>query len=247
MRIKPWETLHAMLTRLGTSPLLGQTVLIVGGASGLGLELARGLAGSGCKLALCAADAPAVARARAELEARGAAVIARQCDASQASDIAQLVEAVLHRFGSLDVLITCPEALTTAASTGPARSALEHALSRQLWTAYEASLAVLPHMHERRAGRIVHVCGAAGDALTSSVIRGAMTGLSTGLRRQVAEDHVSVLCIEPADLPRRLARVLANADKTRVRVPFGYDVRRLVGRLWKVAQRMPREVQPAIG
>ncbi|MDB4977521.1 MAG: hypothetical protein JWN48_5862 [Myxococcaceae bacterium] len=201
-RLKPWETLHAWITRLGTSTLTGQTVLVIGGTRGLGLDLARQLAAAGCKLALCARDANEVARAQRELVSSGAAVIARVCDASRKDQVDDFVQAVLHRFGSLDMLITCAATIQIGPVEMMSVADVEEALSEIFWTAYHPTMAVLPHMRARKAGRIVHMSSFGGKLglphmLPYCTAKHALTGFSASLRAEVAQDGVSVTTIAP--------------------------------------------------
>ena len=68
--------------------LTGQVVLITGGSRGLGLALAREFAGQGCRLAICARDEEELERARQDLEARGAEVLAVPCDVTDPDQVA---------------------------------------------------------------------------------------------------------------------------------------------------------------
>src|SRR5919197_5317991 len=72
----------------------GETVLITGGSRGLGLVLARQLAREGARLAICARDAAELERARADLSARGADVIAVPCDLTKRAQVEELVHEV---------------------------------------------------------------------------------------------------------------------------------------------------------
>jgi NAD(P)-dependent dehydrogenase (short-subunit alcohol dehydrogenase family) len=200
MRI--WEALHALATRFGTNPLTGQTAVIVGASRGLGLVLARQLALAGCKLALCARDAAELERARRELVSAGAAVFARPVDASRPDQVEDFVNATLRRFGSLDMLITC--AATT--EIGPLETMSSHdvqeAFEQIFWTAYNPTMAVLPHMRARRSGRIVHVSSFGGKVgmphlMPYCTAKAALTGFSASLRTEVAKDGISVTTVTP--------------------------------------------------
>jgi NAD(P)-dependent dehydrogenase (short-subunit alcohol dehydrogenase family) len=80
-------------------PHQGQTAVITGGASGLGLELARLAAGRGMKLVLADLQADALAAAAAELGAR-TEVLSRRVDVSKAEQVEALGAATFERFGA---------------------------------------------------------------------------------------------------------------------------------------------------
>ena len=226
------EPLHALLTRVATSNLTGQTVLIVGGSRGLGLELARELAASGCKLAVCARGNADLELARRELDRRGAAVFARACDATRPDQVNDLVHATLRRFGSLDMLITCPGSLHGERADRLRPSAVEEALTKIFWTAYHPTVAVLPHMQARKAGRIVHVGAAVCTGAEQSALDGrsegragrvpaviaisALTGFSASLRAELARDGVTITSIGAGEgAPSRLVHAPAQLEGSR--------------------------------
>lgn len=80
-------------------PHQGQTAVITGGASGLGLELARLAASRGMKLVLADVQADALAAATAELGAH-TEVLARQLDVAKAEQVEELGAATLAKFGA---------------------------------------------------------------------------------------------------------------------------------------------------
>jgi NAD(P)-dependent dehydrogenase (short-subunit alcohol dehydrogenase family) len=199
---RPWEAVHALLTRLGTNRLTGQTVVIVGGSRGLGLDLARQLAAAGCKIAVCARDGQEVERVHRELCSSGAAVFAQRCDATRPDQVDDFIGATLRRFGSLDMLITCAATIQVGPLDSMSEGDVSDALEQIFWSAYYPTMAVLPHMRERKAGRIVHVSSFGGKLgvphmLPYCTAKFALTGFSASLRTEVAEDGISVTTITP--------------------------------------------------
>ncbi len=80
----------------------GHVALVTGGNGGIGLGMARGLAGAGASLALWGRDQEKCRRAVAELEELGAEAAAFRCDVGDEQQIAQQVAATLERFGRID-------------------------------------------------------------------------------------------------------------------------------------------------
>jgi len=83
----------------------GKTVLITGGARGLGLVTARHLAKAGANLAICSRDIKALEKARNELLQVGGRVLAIPCDVTNRVQVESLISTVASHFGRLDVLI----------------------------------------------------------------------------------------------------------------------------------------------
>jgi NAD(P)-dependent dehydrogenase (short-subunit alcohol dehydrogenase family) len=78
----------------------GATAVLTGAASGFGLECARIGAARGMNLVLVDVQQDALDKARAELEAAGAQVMARKVDVADAKQMEALAQAVKERFGA---------------------------------------------------------------------------------------------------------------------------------------------------
>ncbi|MFO0323652.1 MAG: SDR family NAD(P)-dependent oxidoreductase, partial [Burkholderiales bacterium] len=85
--------------------LSGRVALITGGSRGLGLQMAKGFGAQGAKLALTARKANELADAEAELKSLGHEVFVFPSDLSKEDTIAPMVDAVVARFGAIDVLV----------------------------------------------------------------------------------------------------------------------------------------------
>ena len=83
--------------------MTARSVLITGGAGGLGLAMARGLLDDGHRVALLDRDAEAIARAEAALAGRE--VLALRGDVSVEADCRRAVDAVAARLGPVEVLV----------------------------------------------------------------------------------------------------------------------------------------------
>ena len=81
-----------------------KVVVITGGASGLGREFATTAAGLGMKLVLADVQQDALDKARAELEAHGADVLAMTCDVRKGEQIQALADATMEKFGAVHLV-----------------------------------------------------------------------------------------------------------------------------------------------
>jgi len=82
----------------------GRVAVITGGASGIGLGMARAFAGTGMKLVIADLDAEALGAVEAELTGAGAEVTTRVCDVSVLSEVEALADHAVDRFGTVNVL-----------------------------------------------------------------------------------------------------------------------------------------------
>ena len=83
----------------------GKTVLVVGGAQGMGLACAERFGAEGANLALFDIEEATLETAAAALRARGYAVETASGDVSRAADVEAAVARTVERFGAIDVLV----------------------------------------------------------------------------------------------------------------------------------------------
>jgi NAD(P)-dependent dehydrogenase (short-subunit alcohol dehydrogenase family) len=81
-----------------------KVAVITGGASGLGREFANTAARLGMKLVLADVQQDALDKAKAELEAQGAAVIALICDVRNGAQVQALADAAMAKFGAVHLV-----------------------------------------------------------------------------------------------------------------------------------------------
>jgi NAD(P)-dependent dehydrogenase (short-subunit alcohol dehydrogenase family) len=82
--------------------LTSKVALITGGARGIGAAIARAMASQGARVALLDLDGAEAEKTAAELPTPGLAVT---CDVAVEAEVAAAVQAVVERFGGLDVLV----------------------------------------------------------------------------------------------------------------------------------------------
>jgi NAD(P)-dependent dehydrogenase (short-subunit alcohol dehydrogenase family) len=86
-------------------PLRGQVALVTGATRGIGLAIARALAGEGCNLIVTARSESALARVSRELASAQLQVVAHSCDVGDPRSVDALFRAARQRFKRLDILI----------------------------------------------------------------------------------------------------------------------------------------------
>ncbi len=131
--------------------LSGTVALVTGGGRGIGLSIARELAGAGARVAVSARTREQVEQAAEELDA-----IALVGDISNADDVASMVRATEETYDRIDLLvanagIASPDGPTLDVSPGD----WWHVFEVNVLGTYLCCRAVLPGMIERGTGRIV--------------------------------------------------------------------------------------------
>ncbi len=82
----------------------GKRIAITGGATGIGLAVARKMASDGASLALCGLEVDAIDAAKLELLEIGAtSVLTTQCDVTEDGALEDWIKGVVDHFGGIDV------------------------------------------------------------------------------------------------------------------------------------------------
>ena len=92
----------------------GKVAVITGGASGIGLGMARAFAGAGMKLVLADLDEVALDTVASELQTGGADVVTRLCDVSQYDQVEALADLAVDSTTRSKRLPTWPSTPTAA-------------------------------------------------------------------------------------------------------------------------------------
>ena len=180
----------------------GKTVLITGGARGLGLVMAREFAAHGAHLVICSRNADELERGRADLAQHGAQVLAVPCDVGDRAQVENLVQAARERFGRVDVLVNNAGVIQTGPMEVQTLEDYEEAMRVHFWGPVHTTLAVVPEMQRRGDGRIVNVSSIGGrismpHLLPYNASKFALVGFSEGLRAELAKDGIAVTTVVP--------------------------------------------------
>lgn len=192
----------------------GGTAFVTGGASGIGLAIARALVREGLRVAIADISRDWLADAVAEL---GTVAMAVPLDVVDRPGWAAARRAVEDQFGPVDVLVN-------NAGIGPDFSQLDemsHAhfdkvVAIKLAGTFNGINEFVPGLRQRRRGHVVNTASMAG--LTSSARLGAYTaamfgvvGMSEVLAAELAPDGVGVTVLCPGRVNTRIAETSQRA------------------------------------
>jgi short-subunit dehydrogenase len=156
----------------------------------------------GARVTICARDAEELDAAAAGLCQLGGTVMTATCDVTDLAQVIAMVEAVREQMGGIDVLVNNAGIISVGPLEEMRLADFEEAMATNYWAALYATLAVLPAMRARGAGRIVNISSIGGKLsvphlLPYSASKFALTGLSEGLRAELKKDGITVTTICP--------------------------------------------------
>lgn len=182
--------------------LKGKVVLITGGSRGLGLLMARAFGFEGARVGICARDRGELDRAREIIEASGVLAETFVCDIAQKEEVERMLEEVRRRMGPIDVLVNNAGIIQVGPIEVMNSDDFREAMGVYFWGPLYATLGVMPDMMRRGKGRIVNISSIGGKIsvphlLPYSAAKFALTGLSEGLRAELAGRGIAVTTVIP--------------------------------------------------
>ena len=184
--------------------LKGKSAIVTGSTSGIGLAIARALAGEGAAVMLNGfGEADAIERARAELaEASGAAALHDGADMTRPEEIARMVARAHDELGGPDIVVNNAGIQFVSPVVDFPADKWDAIIAINLTAAFHVMKAAVPLMRERKWGRIVSTASA--HSLVASPNKSAyvaakhgLVGLTKSVALETAQDGITVNCISP--------------------------------------------------
>ena len=186
--------------------LKDKVALVSGGSTGIGAAVALRLAQEGAQVALCGRDGERAKSTAAEIkQTTGANVQGIAADCTNEQDVSRLVETTIASFGTVDILVN--------SLAGP-RDRGFLLLTDQDWTdglnlklmgQIRCARAVLPHMMERKQGRIINIIGTHGHQphsflMTAGVVNAGLQNFTKALADIAAPHNILVNAVNPGPI-----------------------------------------------
>lgn len=180
----------------------GQTAIVTGGVSGLGLSIARRLISQGAFVTLFDLDTARFAGIAAEFGRNGRCLAV---DVTSETSVRTAVNTVAAERGRIDILVNSAgiTGRTNLKSHEVDPADFERVMQINVRGPFLTARAVLPVMLKRNYGRILHIASIAGKEgnagmLAYSTSKSAVIGLTKVQGKEYAETGITVNALAPA-------------------------------------------------
>jgi 3-hydroxybutyrate dehydrogenase len=161
--------------------LKGKTAVVTGSTSGIGLGIARALAGAGADIVLNGfGEAAAIERERTEMSRNFAVRTAYSpADIANPAAIKDMIDIATREFGHVDILVNNAGIQYTAPIENFPTARWDAIIAINLSSNFHAIRMILPQMRERNWGRIVNIASTHG--LVASIEKAAYVAAKHGV------------------------------------------------------------------
>lgn len=219
----------------------GKVALITGAGQGVGRGIALAMAREGAAVAVAGRTASKLETTCAEIRERGGTAIVVQCDVKDAAALGRCVEAVLERFGGLNILVNNAQEV----ALGPVMEVGDEAFNAGWESGPLAAfrLMKLCYPHLKGGGSIINLASTSAMRWdfayygTYACVKEAIRSLSRAVACEWAKDGIRVNAILPcADSPALMnwmgTAIAGDRDDFLASIPMGRvgDCERDIGR-----------------
>jgi short-subunit dehydrogenase len=180
----------------------GKRVLVTGGSSGIGFEIAKAFLAKGAQVAITGRRASVVSSAVEELRKNGGAVTGIAADVGTAEGRTETLQGALRALGGLDVLVNNAGGVRAGRLEATTEAEIEAMLTVDLLAPILLTRAALPSLRASGDAMVVNITS--GIALigapfyaTYAAAKAGLARFGEALRRELKGEGVHVLTVYP--------------------------------------------------
>jgi len=220
--------------------LTGKRALITGSSRGIGLALAKGLAGAGAELLINGRNTEALGDAAKTLADAGATVTALAFDVTNPESVNEAIDHAESEIGPIDILINNAGMQHRSPLEEFPADKFDQIIKTNVNSVFYVGQAVAKHMIARGEGKIINICSVMSSLARPGIApyttsKGAVASLTKGMATDWAKHGLNINGIAPGYFKTELNAALV-ADETfsawlEKRTPMGRwaDTEELVG------------------
>jgi 3-oxoacyl-[acyl-carrier protein] reductase len=214
-----------MMERKTDSPylLLGRVAIVTGASRGIGRAVAKAYCTAGSKVVLVALHDEKLDEAEQEMRISGADVRQVCGDVAEPETSQRAVDAALALGGSVDVLVNCAGTISREDLENTSDESWSRILDVNLTGSFYHCRAVLPHMRERRRGKIINVTSQMAFLAHPSaspsyeVSKAGLTALTRHIALHYAKSGICANAIAPGSIDTDLPKSMSDEARAKLK------------------------------
>ena len=186
--------------RIKELTLNGKVAIVTGGGQGIGEGIAMRLAEEGARIVLVDLNLEAAEKVVGKLEGNNEC-FALRCDVSIATQVQDMVETIIGKFGRIDILVNNAGITRDALLKDMTEDMFNMALNVNLKGVWLCIKHVAPYMAEQRYGKIVNISSRAASGAVAqsnySAAKAGVVGLTRSIALEFAHLNINVNAVSP--------------------------------------------------
>ena len=203
----------------------GQTAIVTGASSGLGVTFAESLAERGLNLAIAARRYEKLVKVAEDISSKyDVKVIPVKTDVTQEEQVINMVNTTIEKFGSLEILVNNAGIASLSPSIDMSLEEWKKVIDVNLTGVFLCARTAAREMIKKKYGKIVNIAsiyGAVGDIFPAApyyASKGAVINLTRALAIEWAPYKINVNAIAPGFFPSEMTAPIFQDEKAMKRI-----------------------------
>jgi len=191
--------------------LSNRVAIVTGGNGGIGLGMARGLAGAGAAIVIAGRNTEKNSAAVAELESLGAKAISVEVEITSEASCRAMISSAVERFGRLDILINNAGTNIRKPPQDYSMAEWHTVLETNLTSAFVCTQMAYPEMKRAGGGKIINIGSmmsifGASFATPYAASKGGIVQMTKAFATAWAKDNIQVNAVLPGWIDTELTQ-----------------------------------------
>ena len=187
-----------------------KVAIVTGGAQGIGQGICLRLAEAGARVAIFDVNLDEAKNTAQEIEASGGEALAFTVDVTKSAEVEAAVKQVISKFGRVDILVNNAGISLVSKVADMTEDIWDRVHNINLKGVFLCSRAVIPHMKERKYGKIVNIASIL--ALRGGTYyahygasKAGVVGLTQGMAVELGPHNINVNAVGPGVIDTPMA------------------------------------------